>query len=69
MNKQLAKLHSSYQNLMDRYGMNDPMVLSLKAEIDRQEAAAHDMQPVERRSRLSGLGSWNRVSRGAELKA
>ena len=67
MNKHLANLHSGYQDLMDRYGMDDPMVLNLKAEIDRLEAAARDLIALERRNPLSPTGSWNRVSRGAEL--
>lgn len=69
MNKHLANLHSGYQDLMDRYGKDDPMVLNLKAEIDRQEAVAHDMIALERRDPLSPTRSWNRVLRGAELTA
>jgi hypothetical protein len=66
VNKHLAKLHSGYQDLMDRYGVDDPMVLNLKAEIDRREAAAHDVDLPERRNPLSPAGCWNRVSRRAD---
>jgi hypothetical protein len=69
VNKHLAKLHSGYQDLMDRYGVDDPMVLNLKAEINRHEAAAHSVDLLERRNPLSPAGSWNRVLRGAELAA
>jgi len=69
VNKHLANLQSGYQDLMDRYGVDDPMVVNLKAEIDRHEAAAHSADLLERRNPLSRTGSWNRVSRGAELAA
>lgn len=69
MNKQLAELHSGYQDLMDRYGMDDPLVQGMKAEIDRHKLHDHDGVPADRRNPLSPSGVWNRASAKAELQA
>ncbi len=69
MNKQLAELHSGYQDLMDRYGMDDPLVQGMKAAIDRHELRGRDGLLAERRNPLSPSGIWNRVSTGTEPKA
>ena len=49
MNKQLAKLLSGYQDLVDRYGEDDPLVQDLKAEVDRHALAQPATPTPERR--------------------
>lgn len=62
VNKQLAKLLSGYQDLMDRYGTDDPLVQDLKAEVDRHQLLDHALRLVERRRPGSPSGVWNRAT-------
>ncbi len=44
-----VSLNSAYQDLLDRYGEDDPAVLELKSELERRETVAVDPAFVDRR--------------------
>lgn len=73
MNKQLTNLLSGYQDLMDRYGSDDPLVRQMKDEIEQRQ-----MQPAPRplplplplrlrlrRAPAVRAGEWSAQPRGA----
>ncbi len=61
MNKNLTRLLSGYQDLMDRYGMDDPLVLGMKAEVDRKRQENQAAHFADRRHAGAPSGVWNRV--------
>jgi hypothetical protein len=60
MAKRITHLISSYQDLRDRLGPEDPIVLELKLAIARSETGASGTPLVNRRCLKSGM--WNRRS-------
>lgn len=67
VNRQLAKLLSGYQDLVDRYGADDPLVQDLKAEIDRRAHAQPATLISERRHSNALSNAWERHSEIASL--
>lgn len=67
MTQHLTKLMTSYQDLVDRYGTDDPMVRDLKAEIDRYQQSHHDACSIERRQSNALADAWSRHSEIASL--
>ena len=67
MNKQLAKLLSGYQDLVDRYGTDDPLVQDLKAEIDRYTSSQEPALVTDRRHHNALSNAWERHSEIASL--
>jgi hypothetical protein len=65
--QQLAKLLSGYQDLVDRYGSEDPLVQDLKAEIDRHAHALPATLLSERRHGNALSNAWERHSEIASL--
>lgn len=57
---QPTSLDSAFQDLCDRYGLDDPMVMAMQSEIDRRRSAKPDLPFGERRSTTRGTGVWNR---------
>ena len=56
-----VSLNSAYQDLLDRYGADDPAVLEIKTEIERRQAEKLDSPSVERRKDAQQRSSvWNR---------
>lgn len=62
---QLTTLLSGYQDLMDRYGTDDPLVLQMKEEIERRKL--RPALPVWRRHRVSAVraGEWSTQPQGS----
>jgi hypothetical protein len=67
VNKQLTRLLSGYQDLVDRYGADDPLVQELKSEIDRQAQAQPATLATERRHGNALSDAWERHSEIASL--
>ena len=67
VNQNLSKLRNGYQDLVDRYGADDALVLELKAEIERRQDAVSALPAAERRqvNRLSD--AWDRHAEIASL--
>lgn len=63
MNKELTSLLTGYQDLMDRYGAQDPLVIGMKAEVDRKREAGLAAQLPERRLAGAPSGAWRRADR------
>ena len=61
VNKQLTRILSGYQDLMDRYGADDPLVLGMKVEVDRKRDESHTARFTERRHAGAPSGVWNRI--------
>ncbi len=64
MNKHLTTLLSGYQDLADRYGNDDPLVLRMKDEIERCREVPAAALPAERRRAAVPSGIWNRQTQG-----
>ena len=67
MNKQRTQLMTGYQDLVDRYGVDDPLVQDLKTEIDRFQQAGHDANSIQSGQPTSLEDAWNRHSEIASL--
>lgn len=63
MNKQLTNLLSGYQDLRDRYGSDDPLVLQLQAEITQRQVQQGQPLPQSRTVRPN---DWRREHAGAQ---
>jgi len=60
-------LDSAFQDLCDRYGTEDPMVVAMQAELDQRRSAGPALPFGERRSGPRGAGVWNRRDTGRPL--
>lgn len=60
VNKHLTTLLSGYQDLSDRYGNDDPLVLRMKDEIERRKDVPAAGPSEERRRAAVRSGVWNR---------
>lgn len=64
VNKQLNNLLSGYQDLMDRYGSDDPLVRQMKDAIVQQQMRQQQQQPPPPRRRATiRAGEWSAGSR------
>lgn len=65
MNKQLNNLLSGYQDLMDRYGSDDPLVRQMKEAVAQQQMRQPPPVPPPPRQRAAiRAGEWSAVARG-----
>ena len=58
---------TGYQDLVDRYGVNDPLVRDLKTEIDRFQRTGEDPNASDIRQSSPLEDAWNRHSEIASL--
>lgn len=63
MNKHLSTLLNGYQDMVDRYGDDDPLVLHLKDAVDRCRIVPAQSPREERRRATVPSGIWNREPR------
>ncbi len=49
MSRQLARLTAVYNDLSDRYGPDDPIVVQLKEQVEREQVQATVLPWVEKR--------------------
>lgn len=59
MYRGLARISNVYQDLSDRYGLDDPLVLLLKEQVDRRREQAAELPFGERRSVRLAPEQWN----------
>lgn len=59
MYRRLAKISNVYQDLSDRYGLDDPLVLMLKEQVERRKEQAEELPFGERRSVRLAPAQWN----------
>lgn len=59
MYRRLARISNAYQDLSDRYGLDDPLVLVLKEQLERRRKQAEDLPFGERRRVLLAPAQWN----------
>ncbi len=67
MSKQRSHWMTGYQDLVDRYGVDDPLVLDLKTEIDRAPAVGRDAKSIQSHPLTSLENAWKRHSEIASL--
>ncbi len=60
MSRQLAKLSALYSDLSDRYGPDDPIVVQLKEQVERGQAADTVLPYGERRKEKRPFSLWAR---------
>ena len=66
MNKQLNNLLSGYQDLMDRYGSDDPLVRQMKDAVAQQQMRQQPPAPPPPRLRATiRAGEWSAVARSS----
>lgn len=58
MSRQLARLSTVYNDLSDRYGPDDPIVVQLKVQIDNSQVQATVLPRVERRHEKRPTHFW-----------
>ncbi len=58
MSRQLARLSTVYNDLSDRYGPDDPVVVQLKEQIDDTQVQATVLPLVERRREKRPTYFW-----------
>jgi hypothetical protein len=63
MPRRLTNLINTYQDMRDRYGLEDPIVVQLKQELERCETAESELPFGERRQHKLGSRFWNRQPR------
>jgi hypothetical protein len=60
MTRRLFSLKGIYEDLCDRYGADDPIVMEMEVEISKREAQAMAVPHVERRKEKSKKYDWSR---------
>ncbi len=58
MSRQLAKLRAVYNDLSDRYGPDDPVVVQLKEEVENGQVLASALPHGERRKEQRPPHLW-----------
>ncbi len=66
MTRRLFSLMGTYEDLCDRYGADDPMVMEMKLEISKREADAVALPHVERRKEKFKKYDWSRKASKSE---
>lgn len=58
MSRQLAKLSAVYNEMSDRYGPDDPVVVELKEEVEHGQVLGSELPWVERRKEQRPPHFW-----------
>jgi hypothetical protein len=61
--RRFTNLINTYQDMRDRYGLEDPIVVQLKEELEKCETAEVELPFGERRDHKLGSRIWNRRPR------
>jgi hypothetical protein len=61
--RRLTNLINTYQDMRDRYGLDDPIVVTLKEELEKHQAAEDELPFGERRLQRLDSRFWNRPAR------
>jgi hypothetical protein len=61
--RRLTNLINTYQDMRDRYGLDDPIVVVLKEELDKHQAVEEELPFGERRLQKLDPQFWNRPAR------